>query len=181
MNNKLVWLDLEMTGLDPKKDTILEIACVVTDDQLRVIAQAPTLLIKTDAHTLAGMVSGVRTLHENSGLLTDIQHATLTRQQAEQQLLAFLQEHVEPKTAPLCGNSIWMDKFFLKEHMPQLYDFFHYRTIDVSTIKELVRRWYPHDAHTGFPKKNNHRALDDVHESIAELRHYHTYFFKKAD
>lgn len=181
MQKKLVWLDLEMTGLDPKDDTILEIACVVTDDQLNVLAESPSLLIKTDPKKLASMHSEVQQLHTASGLMSALKTATLTCLQAEQQILTFLQEHCEPQTAPLCGNSIWMDKFFLKEHMPLLYNFFHYRTIDVSTIKELVRRWYPYDNHAGFPKKNNHRALDDVYESIKELRHYQTYFFKKVD
>ncbi len=181
MHNKLVWLDLEMTGLDPKNDVILEIACVVTDDALNVVAQAPSLLIKADEKKLSAMVPEVRTIHADSGLLSDLAHAMLTVQQAEQKMLNFLREHCKQQTVPLCGNSIWMDKFFLKEHMPLLYNFFHYRTIDVSSIKELVRRWYPNDAHAGFPKKNNHRALDDVYESIAELRHYQTYFFKKVD
>lgn len=181
MKKNLVWIDLEMTGLDPKIDVIVEIACVITNDNLDVIASMPSLPVKVSQKALDSMGQVVKDLHTKSGLLEVLEHAVLDCAQVEQQVLHFVKQYCEPQTAPLCGNSIWMDKFFLKESMPQLYYYFHYRTIDVSTFKELVQRWYPHDPHAVFSKKNNHRASDDIYESIEELRHYRRYFFKKVD
>lgn len=181
MNKNLVWIDLEMTGLDPQQDQILEVACVVTNNNLDVIATMPSLLIKTPQKALDGMIPVVKELHTVSGLLKALHSATLSCAQVEQRVLAFVQQYCQSQTAPLCGNSVWMDKMFIKEHMPALYAYLHYRIIDVSTIKELVQRWYPHDQQATVSKKNSHRALEDIQESIAELRHYRKYFFKKVD
>ncbi len=181
MNQRLAWIDLEMTGLDPKKEAILEVACLITDNDLNLIAQAPTYVVKPSQQFLDAMQPIVRDMHTKSGLLADVAASNYTCAHVEKQLLMFLAQHCQPQTAPLCGNSIWMDKFFIKESMPTLYDFFHYRTIDVTTIKELVKRWYPHNQQANFAKKNTHRALQDIEESINELRYYRKHFFKKAD
>jgi len=179
MNKKksLVWIDLEMTGLDATHDVILEIATIITDDNLNVIHEAPAMIIHQPESVLNGMNEWCREQHCKSGLTEKVCASTLTLKDAEDATLAILQQYCEKDVSPLCGNSIWQDRTFLKAYMPRILDFLHYRMIDVSTIKELIRRWYPENVHAEYVKKDAHRALDDIHESIAELAHYRKYFF----
>ena len=169
----LVWMDLEMTGLDPTRNTIVEIATLITDDDLEVIAEGPDLVVHQDADALALMEPVVRDMHTRSGLLAAIEASTVTLEEAGAQTLAFLKEHVPaPRTVPLAGNSIGTDRRFLAAHLPEIEDWLHYRCIDVSTIKELAKRWFP-AAYSHAPKKaGGHRALDDIRESVEELRYY---------
>ncbi len=175
----LVWLDLEMTGLEPDRDHVVEIATLVTDDDLNIMAAGPQLVIACPAEALAAMEPVVREMHTRSGLLTLIEAATVTLEQAGAMTLEFIKAHVpEPRTVPLCGNSIGTDRRFLARHLPDIENWLHYRSIDVSTIKELARRWYP-DSLNGAPKKAlGHRALDDIQESVAELRYYRHSVFR---
>ena len=177
----LVWMDLEMTGLDPDKDVIVEIATIITDDDLHVIAEGPDLVIGADADQLAAMGDFVTEMHTKSGLIDAVKTSTVSVAQAEAATLSFLQEHIsESGTVPLSGNSIGTDRRFLQEYMPALESFFHYRNVDVSTLKELARRWRP-DVLDALPEKaTSHRALDDVRESIAELVHYRSSLFSIA-
>ena len=176
----LVWMDLEMTGLDPTTDVIVEIATLVTDDELEIVAEGPDLVIATPLDKLKGMDPVVRDMHTRSGLLTAIETSTISLEDAGKQTLDFIRLHVpEPRTVPLCGNSIGTDRRFLAAHLRDIEDYLHYRSIDVSTIKELSRRWYP-DTLVGAPSKaGGHRALDDVRESVAELRYWRETVFKK--
>ncbi|MBK6515152.1 MAG: oligoribonuclease [Polyangiaceae bacterium] len=176
---RLVWVDLEMTGLDPSVATIVEIATLITDEELRVIASGPELVIHASDEELAKMAPVVVEMHEKSGLTPRIRASTVTMEQAERETLAFLKEHVDERTAPLCGNSVWKDKQFLERYMPEVIAHMHYRLVDVSTIKELVRRWYP-PSFAASKKAERHRALDDIHESIEELRLYRERVFVKA-
>jgi oligoribonuclease len=177
----LVWIDLEMTGLEPERHVIVEIATIITDDHLNVIAEGPDLVIHATPEQLAQMGDFVTEMHTKSGLLTEIEAATVTVPEAEAATLAFLREHaVEEGTVPLCGNSIGTDRRFLQQYMPTLESFFHYRNVDVSTIKELARRWNP-EVLSALPEKETaHRALGDIRESIAELVHYRTALFQPA-
>ena len=174
----LVWLDLEMTGLDPGRHTIVEIACLVTDDELRIVAEGPDLVVATTPEQLATMNDVVREMHTRSGLLEEIGRSTLSLADAGQATLDFLRQHVEaPGKVPLAGNSIGTDRRFLAAQLPELEEFFHYRSVDVSTIKELARRWYP-EALSGAPaKRTKHRALEDIKESVAELAYYRATIF----
>ena len=174
---KLVWMDLEMTGLDVDTDTIIEIATLITDDDLNEIATGPTLAIHTSEDQLATMDDWNQKHHAESGLLPRVRESEVTLIEAEARTLAFLEQHVAPNASPLCGNSIWQDRRFLARHMPTLENYLHYRLIDVSTVKELARRWHP-TAYTTFTKRNTHRALDDIRESIAELAHYRRSFLR---
>jgi oligoribonuclease len=173
-------MDLEMTGLDPGRDVIVEIATLVTDDQLDVVAEGPDLVVAAPEDRLAGMQDVVRKMHAKSGLLDAISASTLTLEDAGAQTLAFIKEHVpEARTVPLCGNSIGTDRRFLAAYLPEVEEYLHYRSIDVSTVKELARRWYPPEVLAGAPeKKGGHRALDDIRESVAELRYYRTALFR---
>ena len=173
----LIWIDLEMTGLDPVVDRILEIATIVTDSQLEVIAVGPNLVIHQSEAVLQGMNEWCVKTHTESGLVQRIRESQLTERQAEDQTLAFLKQYVKENTSPICGNSVWQDRRFLNQYMPQLDQFFHYRQIDVSTIKELARRWAP-TLFDGLKKENKHLALDDIRESIAELKYYRDHFIK---
>jgi len=167
----MFWVDLEMTGLDPERCVIVEIASIITDGDLNPIAEGPALIIGQPEEALAGMDDFVRQMHARSGLLERIRSSTVTLAEATEATLAFLREHVDPRTAPLCGNSVWKDREFLVRYMAPVVEHLHYRVVDVSTIKELVRRWYPADRHA--PKKREvHRAVDDIRESIEELRFY---------
>ncbi|CAN5706188.1 oligoribonuclease [soil metagenome] len=169
----LAWMDLEMTGLDPTRDVIVEIATLITDDELEVVAVGPDLVVHQPAAPLAAMVDVVREMHTKSGLLERISASTTSLAEAGAQTLAFLREHVpEPGTVPLCGNSIGTDRRFLAAWLPEIEDHLHYRSIDVSTIKELARRWYPKVAAAAPRKAGSHRALDDIRESVAELRYF---------
>jgi oligoribonuclease len=174
----LVWIDLEMTGLDPSRHTIVEIATLVTDDNLGVVAEGPDLIVHAEAEQLESMDDVVRSMHERSGLLAAVEASTLSLAEAGQRTLDFIKEHVpRPGIVPLCGNSIGTDRRFLAAQLPEVETWLHYRSIDVSTIKELARRWYP-DAFGGAPsKKGAHRAMGDVKESVAELAYYRRTIF----
>ena len=175
----LAWMDLEMTGLDPSRDRIIEMATLVTDDRLELVAEGPDLVVVTPPERLAGMADVVRGMHTRSGLLAEVASATTTLEQAGAATLAFLREHVpQPGTVPLCGNSIGTDRRFLAAWLPELDAFFHYRSVDVSTVKELVRRWYPEALAAAPQKGGNHRALGDIKESVAELRYYRETVFR---
>lgn len=173
----LVWLDLEMTGLHVETDAILEIATVITDDQLQEVAVGPNIVIHQSDKLLAGMNEWCVKQHTQSGLVDAVKTSRYSLAQAEEETLSFLKEQSE-QGALLCGNSIGGDRAFLKFHMPRLEAFFGYRLLDVSAVKECVQRWYTNDQHARFVKKDKHRALADVYESIEELRHYRHYFFK---
>ena len=169
----LAWMDLEMTGLDPARHTIVEIATLITDDDLEIVAEGPDLVVHADASQLAEMDDFVRDMHTRSGLLAEIEASDLTLEAAGAQTLAFLREHIpEPGTVPLCGNSIGTDRRFLATQLPEIEEFLHYRSVDVSTIKELARRWCPQALEAAPEKAGGHRALDDIRESVAELVHY---------
>jgi oligoribonuclease len=174
-------MDLEMTGLDPHRHAIVEIATLVTDDDLRVMAEGPDLVVAASPEALDQMDDVVRAMHTKSGLLDAVRQSTISLEAAGQATLDFLRQHIpEPGSVPLCGNSIGMDRRFLAEWLPELERYLHYRSIDVSTIKELARRWYP-DAFANAPKKaGGHRALDDVKESVAELAYYRDAVFRPA-
>ena len=175
----LVWMDLEMTGLDPAVNAIVEIATLITDDELEIVAEGPDLVIATTSDKLAGMDTVVRDMHTRSGLLKEIEASTLSLEDAGKQTLDFIREHVpEPRSVPLCGNSIGTDRRFLAVQLPEIEDHLHYRSIDVSTIKELSRRWYPDKVASAPSKAGGHRALDDVRESVAELRYWRETVFK---
>lgn len=167
----LVWIDLEMTGLDPDSDRIIEIATVVTDSQLREIATGPVIAIATSQERLALMDEWCTNTHTASGLVQRCLESSVDTVSAEQQTLDFLAQHLPQGTSPMCGNSIGQDRRFLARYMPQLEAFFHYRNLDVSTLKELARRWAP-DIAAGFEKDSRHLALDDIRDSIDELRYY---------
>ncbi|MCY4664499.1 MAG: oligoribonuclease [Acidimicrobiaceae bacterium] len=169
----LAWMDLEMTGLDAEFHSIVEIAALITDDDLEIVAIGPDLVIHQPDEALAGMDDTVRTMHTASGLLEQVRSSTVSLADAGATVLAFLQDHIdEPRTVPLCGNSIGTDRRFLARHLPEIEDFLHYRSIDVSTVKELARRWQP-PVYEGAPAKAaGHRALDDIRESLEELRWY---------
>lgn len=175
--NALVWIDLEMTGLNTNTDYILEIATIITDADLNVIAQGPVLAVHQPDSVLAAMDDWNRRTHGGSGLVERVKASTLTSADAEAQTLQFIQRHVGRHRSPLCGNSICQDRRFLARLMPQLEDWLHYRNLDVSTLKEIARRWKP-SVCDSFEKKNTHKALDDILESIAELKHYREHFFK---
>jgi oligoribonuclease len=175
----LAWIDLEMTGLDDERDVILEIAALVTDDDLNVVADGPDLVVHQPSLALEGMDKVVTKMHRVSGLTEAVGASTITLDEAGKAVLEFLRQHVpEARTVPLCGNSIATDRRFLARHLPELEAHFHYRSIDVSTVKELCRRWYP-DAYQAAPiKAGHHRALDDIRESVAELAYYRSVIFR---
>jgi len=175
--NLLVWIDMEMTGLQPESDRIIEVALVVTDAALATVAEAPVLVVHQDDATLAAMDSWNQSTHARSGLIDKVKASTLDEATVEQRMLAFLREHVPPRASPMCGNSICQDRRFLARWMPAFEDYFHYRNLDVSTLKELVRRWKP-ELMKGIPKEGKHEALADILESIAELRYYREHFLK---
>jgi oligoribonuclease len=174
----LAWMDLEMTGLDPAKDVIVEIATLITDDELTILVEGPDLVVHTSEDLLAGMDPFVVEMHTKSGLLDAIRNSTTSLADAGAATLAFLSAHAEPGTVPLCGNSIGTDRRFLAAYLPDIENFLHYRSVDVSSVKELVRRWYP-DVRSGRPRKQgSHRALDDIRESVEELRYYRMSVFR---
>ena len=175
-DNTLVWIDCEMTGLDPATSVLIEIATIVTDNNLNVIEEGPSLVIYHDESKFTAMKQIVRDMHTTSGLLEKIKDGILM-EQAEQKTLSFLQQHCKAGVPPLCGNSVWVDRMFLSKYMPRIIEFLNYRVIDVTSVKELVARWHPNDLDAEFLKKKTHRAVDDIRESIAELRHYRKYFF----
>ena len=173
----LVWLDLEMTGLEPERHVILEIGCAVTDSQLNMIAEGPVFAIKQPDSVLRTMDPWSQDQHGRSGLTARCRASGVSLKDAEEMTLAFLKLHCHPQSSPLCGNSIGQDRRFLCKYMPTLNGFFHYRNIDVSTLKELVHRWYP-SSNQSPEKKKTHYVLDDIRESIEELKHYRREIFK---
>ena len=176
MASHLVWMDLEMTGLNPEHDRIIEIATIITDGDLEIIAEGPVFAISQSEELLAGMDDWNQKHHGASGLLDRVRKDSVTETEAEAMTLQFIEQHVEPNSAPLCGNTIWQDRRFLTRYMTTLEDFLHYRMIDVSSVKELAKRWRP-DIASSFVKANEHTALADIRESIGELRHYREHFF----
>ena len=175
-DQNLIWIDLEMTGLDPETHKIIEIATVVTDPQLNVLAEGPVLAIYQPEAELEKMDDWCTNTHTNSGLVERIRQSTITEAQAVAQTIDFLEHWVPKGASPICGNSIGQDRRFLYKHMPVLEQYFHYRYLDVSTLKELTRRWKP-ELLDGFSKQGSHLALDDIHDSIAELRYYREHIF----
>lgn len=174
----LAWMDLEMTGLDPDVNVIVEIATLITDDELDIVAEGPDLVVSASADDLARMDEVVRSMHTRSGLLPAIEASTLTLEKAGAETLAFLKEHIPADTVPLCGNSIGTDRRFLSRWLPEVDGWLHYRSVDVSTVKELARRWYPDVVASQPPKAGAHRALGDIIESVAELRYYREHVFR---
>lgn len=177
--NTLVWIDMEMTGLVPERDRIIEIAVVLTDENLAVIAEAPVIAVHQPDSVLALMDEWNRNTHGKSGLTERVRASTLGEAEAEARILAFIQQHVPARSSPICGNSVCQDRRFLARWMPALEAWFHYRNLDVSTLKELARRWRP-EVYAGVKKTGSHTALADIHESIAELRHYREHFLRMA-
>ncbi|KJF95627.1 oligoribonuclease [Photobacterium angustum] len=175
-DKNLIWIDLEMTGLDPETHKIIEIATIVTDPQLNILAEGPVLAIHQPEAELDKMDDWCTNTHTNSGLVERIRKSTVTEQQAVAQTIAFLEQWVPKGASPICGNSIGQDRRFLYKHMPQLEQYFHYRYLDVSTLKELTRRWKP-ELLDGLNKKGSHLALDDIRDSIDELRYYRENIF----
>jgi oligoribonuclease len=174
-NNNLIWIDMEMSGLCPQTDRILEVALVVTNSQLDVIAEAPVLVISQPDTVLNDMDSWNKSTHSKSGLIDKVRSSILTEEAAEERMIAFLQDHVPPGISPMCGNSICQDRRFLARCMPQLEEYFHYRNLDVSTLKELAKRWKP-DILAGLEKLGKHEALADIYDSIAEMKYYRQTF-----
>jgi oligoribonuclease len=173
--DNLVWMDLEMTGLEPEQDVIIEIATIVTDGDLNVIAEGPVFAVKQPDILLDAMDEWNTRTHGNSGLTQRVKDSSTDARAAELATIEFLREHVKEGSSPLCGNSIHQDRRFLVKYMPELEAYFHYRNIDVSTLKELAKRWKP-SAVSSFEKKGAHQALDDIRESIAEMQHYREHF-----
>jgi oligoribonuclease len=169
--NYLIWIDMEMTGLQPDTDRIIEIAVLVTDADLRMVAQSPVWVLHQPDEVLDAMDSWNKATHAKTGLIARVRASALTEAQAEAQALEFLAQHLPPNTSPMCGSSICQDRRFLARWMPKLESYFHYRNLDVSTLKELVRRWKP-DLLKGFTKEGKHEALADILESIEELKYY---------
>lgn len=176
-DQNLVWLDCEMTGLDPEIDRIIEIAVIVTGPKLENRTEGPVLVVHQSDALLDGMDKWNKSTHGRSGLIDKVKASTLTEEDAQAQILAFLSHYVPKSGSPMCGNSIGQDRRFLAKYMPRLEAFFHYRNLDVSTLKELSKRWAP-DVYKSFKKKQRHTALADVHESIDELEHYREHFLK---
>lgn len=179
LTQPLVWIDLEMTGLDPDREVIVEIAAIVTDGDLATVIEGPDIVVAAPEPALAGMVPKVAGMHAKSGLDVAVRASTVTVAQAEEQVLAFVRGLVpQPRTAPLAGNSIHADRMFLRRHMPALEAYVHYRNVDVSTVKELARRWHPEVLAAAPRKTGDHRALADIRESIGELRYYRQALFR---
>lgn len=176
--DQLVWIDMEMSGLNPDTDVVLEIALILTNAKLEVTTEGPDLIVHQPEELFKSMDSWNQEHHTKSGLWAAVQASTLSLKDAEDQLMDFLQKNVAPKSSPLCGNSIAQDRLFLRKYMPRVHEYLHYRMVDVSSIKELVKRWYV--GGPAAPSKNgNHRALDDIRESIEELKFYRENFFTK--
>jgi len=176
-DSRLIWIDLEMTGLDPVKERIIEMAIIVTDAQLNPIAESPVLVVNQPDSVLDAMEEWNTKQHGGSGLVARVKASNLSEADAQAQMLEFLRLHTDAGTSPMCGNSVHQDRRFLNRYMPELEDHFHYRNLDVSTLKELVRRWRP-DLMSGLKKKGSHLALDDIRDSINEMRYYREHFLK---
>ncbi|MFZ5802142.1 MAG: oligoribonuclease [Candidatus Omnitrophota bacterium] len=175
-DSRMVWMDLEMTGLDPEKSRIIEMATLVTDSELNIIEEGPSFIIHQPLEVLRAMDNWNRSQHKKSGLIDAVKKSKMTVRRAERETLAFLKKHCPPRSAPLCGNSIHHDRRFLAKYMPRIHRYLHYRMVDVSSVKDLVKRWY--DPRIRPPvKKSGHRAMQDIIESIDELRFYREHFF----
>ncbi len=176
-SENLVWLDLEMTGLDPERDLILEIATLVTDKQLNILGEGPVLAVHQSDAVLAAMGEWCTRQHGQSGLTQRVRESTISAAQAEHATIVFLRRYLPPNTSPMCGNTICQDRRFLVRYMPELEKFFHYRNLDVSTLKELAKRWAPNTL-AGFTKESTHLALNDIRDSVDELKHYREHLFR---
>jgi len=174
---RLVWIDMEMTGLDPEKERIIELAAVVTEPDLTLVAEGPVLVVHQPDSLLDAMDKWNQSTHGRSGLIDKVKASTLTEAQAEERMLEFLAQHVPAGKSPMCGNTIGQDRRFMVRYMPRLEAFFHYRNLDVSTLKELALRWKP-EVYRSFVKQARHEALADIYESIAELKHYREHFIR---
>ena len=175
--NHLIWLDMEMTGLNPDSDRVIELAVVITDSELNTVAESPVLVVHQSDAVLDGMDAWNKGTHGRSGLIDKVRASTLDEAAAQAQMLAFLQQHVPAKASPMCGNSICQDRRFMARWMPELEAHFHYRNLDVSTLKELCKRWKPEIA-KGMKKHGKHEALADIYESIEEMKYYREHFIK---
>ncbi|AAQ60040.1 oligoribonuclease [Chromobacterium violaceum] len=175
--NNLIWLDMEMTGLNPDQDRIIEVAMIVTDSNLNVLAESPVLVIHQPDAILDGMDDWNKNTHGKSGLIEKVKNSTVSEAEAEQLLLEFMMQHVPERATPMCGNTIHQDRRFMARWMPKLEAYFHYRNLDVSTLKELCKRWRPEIA-KGVVKRGKHEALADILESIEEMRYYREHFLK---
>lgn len=176
-NKHLIWIDLEMTGLSPEQDRIIEIGTIVTDSELNILAEGPVLAIYQPEERLEGMDEWNTKQHHQSGLVTRVRESKISEKEAEQMTLNFLKKYLDAGKSPMCGNSICQDRRFLCRYMPELANFFHYRNLDVSTLKELVKRWQP-KLMNGFKKKSKHLVLDDIKDSIEELIYYRKHFIQ---
>ncbi len=175
-NNNLIWIDMEMTGLDPDKDRVIEIATIVTNASLAIVAEGPVIAIRQADAVLEGMDSWNRDTHTNSGLIDRVRESDYDESSASAETIDFFKQHVEPENSPMCGNSVCQDRRFLYRWMPDVERYFHYRNLDVSSVKELCNRWAPQIAQ-GLKKKSTHQALQDIRDSIEELRYYRENFF----
>ncbi len=176
-SNNLIWVDMEMTGLNPDADRIIEVALVITDSQLNTVAEGPVLVVHQADEILDGMDKWNKSTHAKSGLIDKVKASCLTEMEVETQLIEFLRQHVPTGISPMCGNSICQDRRFMVRTMPKLEEYFHYRNLDVSTLKELAKRWKPEIA-SGFTKESKHEALADIYDSINELKYYQQNFIK---
>ncbi len=177
--DNFVWIDLEMTGLDPDKEVIIEIATIITDSQLNILAEGPDLVLHQPEIYLTRMDDWNRNQHSKSGLINDVRQSMISLEEAESQTLDFIKQYGEVKQNPLCGNAVHHDRRFLIKYMPRIHEFLHYRHVDVSAIKTLVAKWYPKQKEV--KKSTSHRALADIRESIEELKYYRQFYFKTAD
>ena len=177
--SNLIWIDLEMTGLFPERDVIIEIATIVTAKDLNILAEGPSLAIHQSGEILAGMDEWNTEHHTNSGLVQRVKDSVISTKQAEKQTIEFLEKYVDAGVSPMCGNTICQDRRFMARYMPELEAFFHYRNLDVSVFKELAKRWEP-AIYAGFKKSNKHEALADVYESIEELKYYRENFIVRS-
>lgn len=176
--NNLIWIDLEMTGLDTDKDYIIEIATIITDNRLNILSEGPVVAIHQDESILQGMDDWNSTQHSNSGLIERVRNSGYTTSEAEKMTLEFVEKYVPAKVSPMCGNSICQDRRFMHRLMPELEQYFHYRNLDVSTLKEIIRRWYPEKQQ--HEKESIHLALNDIYDSINELKFYREHYFIKC-
>jgi oligoribonuclease len=176
-SNNLIWIDMEMSGLSPENDRIIEVALVVTDAHLNFVAEAPVLVVFQPDTVIDAMDNWNTSTHTRSGLIEKVRSSTLSEAEVEAAMVAFLQAHIPPGISPMCGNSICQDRRFLGKWMPRLEGYFHYRNLDVSTLKELAKRWKP-EALAGLVKQSRHEALSDIYDSIAEMKHYREHFIR---